>query len=267
MYKCASMEKLNNIIKISKALSDPGRVKILVFLAEGEKCICEISEFAGISESTASRHMKTLEETGLVVSRKDSKWRYFSHSSSGTSGPAQYALAMVLKYLEGEINTLKSSGETDKMCKTKPKVMFLCTANSCRSQMAEAFLRKYGKDFFHVYSAGMVPEEVNPMTKQVMLEKGIDISDQSSKSIFEFLGKMHFGYLITVCSRANEQCPIFPGISTRLFWPFEDPLKFEGTDEEKLIKFREIRDNIELKISEWVKDYKQKNNIYPGELK
>jgi len=136
----------------------------------------------------------------------------------------------------------------------KTKVMFLCTANRARSQMAEAFLQKYAGDRFEVYSAGLEPKEVHPYTKKVMEEIGIDISDQRAKGLNQFLGKVHFGYLITVCSKAEEQCPTFPAVGARLFWPFEDPVTFEGSEEEKLNKFREVRDQIDERIKDWLKE-------------
>ena len=135
----------------------------------------------------------------------------------------------------------------------KQKVLFLCTGNSARSQMAEAFLREYGDDMFEPHSAGLEPKGVNPLTVKVMEEIGIDISNQKSKGIETYLGKMLFQYLITVCDDADQNCPtVWPGVNTRMHWSFEDPAKFEGTETEKLAKFREIRDLIESKITTWV---------------
>jgi arsenate reductase len=135
----------------------------------------------------------------------------------------------------------------------KTKVLFLCTGNSARSQMAEALLRKNASNDFEVFSAGLEPAGVNPYTIRVMEETGIDMSDHSSKSLTEYLGKVHFGYVITVCSNADEKCPaIFPGMGQRLHWPFDDPAALKGSDEEKLAKFREVRDQIEKRIKEWL---------------
>jgi len=139
------------------------------------------------------------------------------------------------------------------MNSTKPKVLFLCSGNSARSQMAEAFLRKYGGDRFEVYSAGLEPSVVNPFTIQVMEEIGIDMSAHRSKSLLEYMGKEHFGYLITVCDRADKKCPIFPGMGVRLHWPFNDPAAVNGADTDKLAIFRQVRDQIELKVLEWLK--------------
>jgi arsenate reductase (thioredoxin) len=135
------------------------------------------------------------------------------------------------------------------------RVLFLCTGNSARSQIAEAFLRKYAGDAFEVHSAGLEPKGVNPLTVQVMAEVGIDISSQTSKGIESYLGTVLFQYLITVCDDADKNCPtVWPGVNTRMHWSFEDPAKFEGTEEEKLEKFREVRDLIEQRVKTWVTD-------------
>jgi len=135
----------------------------------------------------------------------------------------------------------------------KTKVLFLCTGNSARSQMAEAILRHYGNDQYEVFSAGVEPHGMNPFTEKVIAEKGIIMEGQYSKSFKEYLGKEHFSYLITVCKNAEERCPsTFPGVSQRLHWAFEDPAATTGTDEDKLAKFRQVRDQITEKIEEWI---------------
>ena len=138
------------------------------------------------------------------------------------------------------------------MDRRKTRVIFLCTGNSARSQMGEAFLRHYASDYFDVYSAGFDAKGVHPMTAQVMEERGIDLSGHSSKELDQYLGEMHFGVTITVCEKAEEVCPTFPGLGTRLYWPFPDPAAFTDSDEEKLEKFREVRDDIEGKVIEWL---------------
>ena len=126
----------------------------------------------------------------------------------------------------------------------KTKVLFLCTHNTARSQMAEAFLKKFAGDRFEVFSAGTEPRDIDPCQK-VMAEAGLDLSEQRPKSVVEFLGKITVGYLIIVCEKVEENCPItFPGFRYRLYWPFEDPVAFVGSEEEKLAKFREVRDMI-----------------------
>ena len=135
----------------------------------------------------------------------------------------------------------------------KTRVLFLCTTNSARSQMAEAFLRTYAGDKYESYSAGVEPKEIHPLTRNVMNEAGIDISGQHSKGLREYMGQVHFGYLITVCKEADERCPTtFPGIGQRLHWDIEDPAKSIGSEDEKLTKFREIRDIVRKKVEDWV---------------
>lgn len=135
----------------------------------------------------------------------------------------------------------------------KIRILFLCTGNSARSQMAEAFLRKYAGDRFEAHSAGLEPKGVNPLTIQVMDEVGVDISGYRSKGVDTYLGKVLFQYLVTVCDDADKNCPtVWPGVNKRLHWSFEDPAAFQGTDEEKLAKFRQVRDQIDEKIKEWI---------------
>lgn len=135
----------------------------------------------------------------------------------------------------------------------KTRVLFLCTGNSARSQMAEAFLRAYGGEAFEVYSAGLEPKGMNPFTVRVMNEIGFDLRGQYSKGVDQYLGKVLFQYLITVCDHADKNCPaIWPGVSRRMHWSFEDPAALEGSEEEKLAKFRAVRDQISRKVQGWL---------------
>ena len=136
----------------------------------------------------------------------------------------------------------------------KPRVLFLCTHNSARSQMAEAYLRKHGGDVFEAHSAGLEPAEIHPMTLRVMREAGFDLSADGhhSKGLEEYWKKVHVGYLITVCANAEAKCPIFPGVGFREYWNLEDPAAFEGTEAERLAKFREIRDEVEDRVRAFV---------------
>jgi arsenate reductase (thioredoxin) len=133
-------------------------------------------------------------------------------------------------------------------------ILFLCTGNSCRSQMAEGFLRKYAGDRFEVFSAGLDPRPVHPLAVKVMDEIGIDISGQQSKGVDTVLGKQSFKHAIFVCEQAEENCPsIYPFALEKLSWPFEDPAVFEGNEDEVVDKFRQVRDQIDRKIQAWLK--------------
>jgi len=142
----------------------------------------------------------------------------------------------------------------------KPAVLFLCTGNSARSQMAEAYLRKYAGDRFEAYSAGMVPRGIHPLTVRVMAEAGIDLSGHESKPLRQFLGTLAVRVAITVCAREEEDCPfLWPGALARLSWPFEDPADCQGSEVERLAKFRAVRDQIEARIRGWLTELGAEN--------
>ena len=139
---------------------------------------------------------------------------------------------------------------------SKPIVLFLCTGNSCRSQMAEGFLRRVAGDRFDVHSAGNEPKaEIHPLAVEVMAERVIDISRQRPTHLKEYLGHLPVRHLIVVCGSADQSCPrIFPGAQSRLFWDLEDPAAFVGSEEATLEEFRRIRDEIEARVKLWTKD-------------
>ena len=125
----------------------------------------------------------------------------------------------------------------------RPKVLFLCTGNSARSQMAEGYLRHAAGDRFEAMSAGIEPKGLNPLAVEAMREIGIDISQQTSKDVVSLLGQ-HVPYVVTVCDNARERCPIFPGTWKFLHWSLEDPAAVEGTPGERLAVFQRVREQI-----------------------
>ena len=131
-------------------------------------------------------------------------------------------------------------------------VLFLCSGNSCRSQMAEGFMRHLSHGDWKVESAGIFPTYVHPLAIRVMEENGIDISGQTSKSMDLFLNET-FDYVITLCDHAARFCPAFPGQGKRLGWSFDDPAAVVGTIEERLVVFRKVRDEIRGAIEELLK--------------
>ena len=146
----------------------------------------------------------------------------------------------------------------------KPKVIFLCTGNSARSHMAEGLLRAMAGEHFEVFSAGTNPKgSILPEVQEVMREVGIDISNQWSKSVMEYMGKVNFGYVITVCADAEENCPaVFLNMGIHEHWPFDDPAKFD--EEQRLESTRRVRDQIEDRLRLWLtqqgispRDYRQ----------
>ena len=138
------------------------------------------------------------------------------------------------------------------------KVLFLSSADSVRAQMAVGFVRTLAGDAFDAFSAGTAPHDVHPLAVAVMAELGIDIAEQRSKSVQEFMGTTRFEFLITVCDRAEKDCPMFPGVGAREYWPFDDPEKVEGSPAERLAAFRDVRDEIEARVRRWLVERRYK---------
>jgi arsenate reductase (thioredoxin) len=136
------------------------------------------------------------------------------------------------------------------------KVLFVCIHNSARSQMAEAFLNKYGKGQYIAESAGLEPGKMNPNVVKVMQEVGIDLSKKGTQGVFDLFRKgERYNAIVTVCDGASaERCPIFPGKVKRIAWSFEDPSALKGSPEEVLQHTREVRDEIEKEIQNFIKE-------------
>ena len=130
-------------------------------------------------------------------------------------------------------------------------MLFLCTHNSARSQMAEGFLRHLAGERFEVASAGTEARGVHPLAVRAMAEAGVDISGQSSKALDRFFAD-RWDYVVTVCDSAHETCPVFPRAVTRLHWSFDDPSRARGSDDERLAVFRRVRDEISTRITAWL---------------
>jgi arsenate reductase len=164
-----------------------------------------------------------------------------------------------LDRLEGELldleMTIAAAGRASR--KERPvsdapiRVLFVCTHNSARSQIAEALLEHYGRDDFEVFSAGTEATRVNPYAVRVLRDLGIDWSQAQSKTIDRFLDQ-HFDYVITVCDRARATCPVFPGSANSLHWGLDDPSEVDGTDEEKLAAFRRTQVEISARLRPFV---------------
>ncbi len=134
---------------------------------------------------------------------------------------------------------------------TKARVLFLCTHNSARSQMAQGFLRALAGDRFEVASAGTEATRVHPLASRAMAEVGISLAGHTSKTWDRFVDQP-WDYVITVCDSANERCPVFPARTTRIHWSFDDPSRATGTEEERLGTFRRIRDEIRARLGAWL---------------
>lgn len=135
----------------------------------------------------------------------------------------------------------------------KPRVLFVCTGNTARSQMAQVLLEHQAPDRFEVVSAGLEPGEVHPLTIRALQDAGLPAGHLQSKGVKPLIAE-HFHYVVTVCDRAEANCPVFPNARYRLSWPFEDPAARAGSEEERLTVFRRVRDEIDLRIRNWLRE-------------
>jgi arsenate reductase len=133
----------------------------------------------------------------------------------------------------------------------RPRVLIVYTHNSARSQMAEGWLRALASDRFEVASAGTEATRVHPLAVRVMQEVGVDLAGHTSKTLDPYVGQP-WDYVITVCDRANERCPLFPARTTRIHWSFDDPSRASGTENERLAVFRRVRDEIAARLRAWL---------------
>ena len=143
----------------------------------------------------------------------------------------------------------------------KIRVLFVCTHNSARSQMAETFLNALGGGRFEAESAGLEPREINPLVIETMKELGFDLSGKKPNRVLDFFkqGRLYH-HVVFVCDKSTEeQCPVFPGLGKRHSWPFPDPSKLQGTQEQKLEQIRTIRDEIKTKIQRWIEQLVEKS--------
>ncbi len=257
----ATASSVHRIASIAKALSDRVRIRILSAVAEDPLNLQQLTQMFGLAPSTMSKHLHVLEDTGLVVSRRVGRWRYF-HVPDAAEDRVVHGALQWLRDATSDDPLLEADAARRAVALTlrpapapeedRQKVLFLCKANACRSQMAEGILRQHGGHRFEVYSAGVSPRPIPLMAVEVMREVGVDISRQAPKSVMSLMGRMHFDYLITVCPMAEEQTPVFPGVTRRIHWPLEDPLEAKGSKTQRLAVFRRVRDKLMTKILNWI---------------
>jgi ArsR family transcriptional regulator, arsenate/arsenite/antimonite-responsive transcriptional repressor / arsenate reductase (thioredoxin) len=227
-----------------KLLSQPLRWKLLKVLAHSDLKVQELVERLNQPQNLVSYHLKQLRKQELIR----------EHRSCADGREIYYSL---------DINKVRalylSSGEalhpalgqieptTSELSIPPVRVLFLCTQNSARSQMAEALLRSRSKGRIETVSAGTEPGEIHPLAIKAMAELNIDIQSQQSKNILEFTDQ-HFDYIITVCDRARETCPIFPGDPVQIHWSISDPAALQGTERALFSAFRDTAVQLNTRI-------------------
>ncbi len=230
-----------------KALSEPIRLRLAVILARrGETCVCELARAVGEQHFKVSRHLGIMRAAGMVDARREGTWMYYSIVNARTKFEKSVINCLAESFdsdetVKSDLRRMKGTG-----CSLRLKVLFLCTGNSCRSQMAEGWAKHLKADMIEPYSAGVVKKGVDPLAVEVMAEEGVDISGHKSKTVFEVLEKK-FDYVITLCSDAQKTCPVFPGRAKVLHKGFDDPpalAKKAKTEKEKLAYYSRVRDEI-----------------------
>ena len=230
-----------------RVLSEPVRLRLAAFLAvRGETCVCELAGALGEENFKISRHLGIMRLAGMAKARRRGTWMYYSLVKPETDFEKD-----VFKCLRETVavdRTVRTDlKRADKVkCSPALKVLFLCTGNSCRSQMAEGWAKHSKKGSIEPYSAGVVKKDVDPLAVKVMKEAGVDISRQKSKTVFEVLDRK-FDYVITLCPDAQKTCPVFPGEAKVIHRGFDDPpalAKKAKTEKEKLAHYRRVRDEI-----------------------
>jgi protein-tyrosine-phosphatase len=231
-----------------KAISHELRWRLLLALVESDRRVQELVRLLGQPQNLVSYHLHRLQKQGVVSDRR----------SSADARAVYYSLNLdkvrQLYIQSGEMLHPALGSSTDVKVErtkggfaTRPRVLFLCTHNSARSQMAEGILRARGGGAVEVYSAGTQPTRIHPLSVRAMGDLKIDISQQRSKHMNEFI-LQKFDYIITVCDRAREACPIFPGDPTQIHWSIPDPAAVEGNEAERFKAFADTAVQLNTRI-------------------
>ncbi len=243
--------------EIFKSLADPTRLRLAVMLARaGECCVCHLAAALDEPDYKASRHLGVMRSSGLVKTRREGTWMHYRLSE--TEDPLVTKLAELLRSLAGtdpvytedmrrlEETTCVAIPQNGRETAPLPKVLFLCTGNSCRSQMAEGWARNIRGGDFEAYSAGVERHGLNPLAVKTMAEAGVNISMHTSKTIDE-LEDVRFDLVVTVCDNARERCPLIPAGARTVHHGFDDPPRLAlgaASEEEALEHYRVVRDRI-----------------------
>lgn len=249
-------QEYRNIAQCAKLLGHPARVQIVQMLVQQQHCIstAEITGKLPLSRSTIMQHLTALREGGLIQSVAEGAQVSYCINTSKFRNMA----SGLLSFLTESLHSAKHNPADAVPVREKQSILFLCTGNSCRSQMAEAFLKKYGSNLnLVVHSAGTTPaKEIHPLAIEVMQEKGITLEGQYPKSSKEFIGNRRIDLVIFVCSDAEKDCPyIFPFARRRVALPFDDPAQARGSKEKQIHEFRRIRDEIEETIQRLIEEF------------
>jgi arsenate reductase (thioredoxin) len=245
---------MEDFLAIVQALSDQNRLRIVMALQKQELCVCQVVELLGLAASTVSKHLSILRQARLIKGRKEGRWMYYRLPEEAAESVSE-AISWVCRSLADDVTikqdrlSLKQILETpaEQLCKRKDRlrVLFLCTGNSCRSQMAEGWAHHLHEERLESFSAGTEAKVLDLLAVKVMAEAGVDISGHHSKNVSE-ISDLGFDYVVTVCNHANETCPIIPGNAWVIHRSFDDPSCLgKGLSKKQILEsYRRVRDEI-----------------------
>lgn len=252
---------------IFKAFSEELRLRLMLLLLHGELCVQDLVNITGIAQSTISRHLAYLSKEGLVRMRGEHAQSIYCVNRS-----EDFFVSSLLNLLENSFSdysivrrdlakfrSFLFNRAKEKRAKGKIKVLFVCQHNSARSQIAEAYAKKFGEDCLIAESAGIEPSVINPLVAEVLREDGIKLAGFRSKNIKDIISKgKKFDYVITVCSESeNIACQISGKNLRHLHWRFDDPARLRGSERYKLSLIRGLRDKIKKEIQDLISTIKK----------
>ena len=231
-------------------IGHPHRWAILSHLAHSDQRVSELTQLVGQPQNLVSYHLRELRDAGLVSSRRssfdarDTYYRVDLQRCGALLCDTAAALHPALQFEPSGLTPPPRSGRA-------PRVLFLCTGNSARSQMAEALLEHRSEHAIEARSAGSHPKTLHPNAVRVMAERGIDISGNTTKHLRRY-ARSHFGYVVTLCDKVRENCPEFPGEHATIHWSMPDPATEGSTDEETYPAFQRTADELETRVAQLV---------------
>jgi protein-tyrosine-phosphatase len=249
-------QNLETAISALRNFGEPNRLTIIALLSTGPMLVGDICIASGLPLTLVSQHLRVLRESGMVWAKRDGKDAravWYSLNPERIK-EIQTALSMVFDMAKMVDRRIFETKQSPELFREKFRVLFLCSGNSARSQMAEALLQHYGSGLMEARSAGTHPREVHPLTIKVLSEIGIDTTGLKAKH-YSVFGQESFRYVITVCDRANEECPDFHGDYQRIHWSIADPVK--GENEDELINvFKQTRQELAGRIDLFVQAHR-----------
>jgi len=253
--------EMNDALRALSALAQESRLEVFQVLArEGPEGLAAgaLAERLALPASTLSFHLDQLSNAGLLHQQRQGRSIRYSLDPKGLNELFWFlgedccqGNVSLCAEPAGRIDRRRDEARTPV---SRPRVLFLCSRNSARSQMAEAILRDKAGGRFEIHSCGLRPADIDPLTIQVLREVGLDTSPLRAKDLGEFLGKVSIHHAIVVCEQANDHCPrLHPFALDLHYWPFPDPVPAEGTMDERLEVFRGVRDAIAERIDLWLR--------------